>query len=61
MPTLLVRAEVANGGIVGAPVLAAIAANPAIQVVTIPEADHSVHRGQFEAFMAAVEPFLTST
>jgi len=58
VPTLMVRAEVANGGIVPESMLATVASNPAIRVVTIPGADHSIHRGQFEAFMAAIEPFL---
>lgn len=58
VPTLLIRAEVANGGIVGEKVLAAAARNPRIQVVTVPDADHNIHRGQFDAFIAAVEPFL---
>ena len=60
VPTLLVRAEIANGGIVGEHVLAVAAQNPLIQVVTIPGADHNIHRGQFDAFMATIEPFLKS-
>jgi N-formylmaleamate deformylase len=60
-PTLMVRADVERGGIVGEPVLEACRSNPLIQVVTIPGADHNIHRGQFEAFMAAAEPFLMAT
>jgi pimeloyl-ACP methyl ester carboxylesterase len=60
VPTLLVRAEVERGGIVGEDVLAAARANPLIQVVTIPNADHNIHRGEFDAFMSAVLPFLTA-
>jgi pimeloyl-ACP methyl ester carboxylesterase len=58
VPTLLVRAETELGGIVGESVLEAIRAQPLIQVVTIPRADHNIHRGDFDAFMAAVEDFL---
>jgi N-formylmaleamate deformylase len=60
VPTLLVRAEVERGGIVGESVLEAIRANRNIQTVTIPGADHNIHRGEFDAFMAAVEPFLAA-
>jgi pimeloyl-ACP methyl ester carboxylesterase len=59
VPTLLVRAETELGGIVGESVLEAIRAQPLIQVVTIPRADHNIHRGEFDAFMAAVEGFLS--
>jgi pimeloyl-ACP methyl ester carboxylesterase len=58
MPTLLVRAETELGGIVGDSVLEATRAQPLIQVVTIPRADHNIHRGEFDAFMAAAEGFL---
>ena len=57
-PTLLLRAEVARGGIVGPEAVALASANPHVKVVTVPNADHNIHRGQFEAFMAEVEPFL---
>ena len=57
-PTLLVRAEVARGGIVGQAAVALATANPLVKVVTIPDADHNIHRGRFDAFMAQVEPFL---
>jgi pimeloyl-ACP methyl ester carboxylesterase len=60
VPTLMVRAELELGGIVGEPVLELVRANPHIHVVTIPRADHNIHRGQFDAFMAAVEPFLSA-
>jgi|SRR5579859_3329726 len=56
--TLLVRAEVSRGGIVGHEAVTLAQANPRIRVVTIPEADHNIHRGRFDAFMAEVEPFL---
>jgi N-formylmaleamate deformylase len=59
-PTLLVRAEVSLGGIVGDEALDTARANPNITVVTVPQADHNIHRGRFEAFMAAVEPFLSA-
>ncbi len=59
VPTFLVRAEVERGGIVGETVLEAIRSNPLISVATIPEADHNIHRGQYEAFMAKVVPFIT--
>src|SRR6266849_3524928 len=57
-PTLLLRAEVSKGGIVGPEAVALASANPLVSVVTVPNADHNIHRGQFEAFMAEVEPFL---
>jgi pimeloyl-ACP methyl ester carboxylesterase len=56
-PTLLVRAEVSKGGIVGDEALALASANPRVKVVTLPNADHNIHRGQFQAFMAEVDPF----
>lgn len=58
-PTLLMRAEPELGGIVGRRAVAAFAADvPGGRIVTVPGADHSIHRSQFEAFMDAVEPFL---
>lgn len=60
IPTLLVRADVERGGIVGEATLAALRANPDIQVVTIPNADHNIHRGEFDAFMACIEPFINA-
>jgi pimeloyl-ACP methyl ester carboxylesterase len=57
-PTLLLRAEVARGGIVGDDAVAVARTNPLITVVTVPEADHNIHRGRFAAFMSEVEAFL---
>lgn len=58
-PTLLVRAEVALGGIVSPEVAAqAQAACPHLRVVTVPGADHNIHRTKLEAFMAAVNGFI---
>jgi pimeloyl-ACP methyl ester carboxylesterase len=57
-PTLLLRAEVARGGIVGEDAVAVARTNPLISVVTVPEADHNIHRGRFDAFMREVEAFL---
>src|SRR5207237_5730063 len=57
-PTLMLRAEVARGGIVGHEALAFAATNPLVRVVTVPDADHNIHRGRFDAFMAEVEAFL---
>jgi pimeloyl-ACP methyl ester carboxylesterase len=57
-PTLLIRAEVARGGIVDEEAVAAATASPLVKVVTVPTADHNIHRGRFDAFMAEVEPFL---
>ncbi len=59
-PTLLLRADVANGGIVDDEAVALVRANPLVTVVTIPEADHNIHRGRFTAFMAQVQLFLAS-
>jgi pimeloyl-ACP methyl ester carboxylesterase len=60
-PTLLLLAEPALGSIVPPDVLAEVrAAQPSMQVTTIPQADHNVHRTQFEAFLAAVELFLAA-
>lgn len=56
--TLLVRADTSRGGIVGADAVARAEANPHVRVITIPHADHNIHRGQFSAFMAVVEPFV---
>jgi N-formylmaleamate deformylase len=61
VPTFMVRAEVERGGIVGETVLEAIRGNPLIEVVTIPEADHNIHRGQYDAFMRKVVPFVTDS
>jgi hypothetical protein len=45
-------------GIVGEMVLEAIRSNPLIEVATIPGADHNIHRGEYDAFLAKVVPFL---
>lgn len=58
MPTLLLRAETSSGGIVPEPLVAVARANPLIDVVTVPMADHNIHRGQFDAFIQHVEAFL---
>ena len=57
-PTLLLRAPVAQGGIVDDEAVALAEANPQVRVVTVPQADHNIHRGQFDPFMAEVERFL---
>jgi N-formylmaleamate deformylase len=59
-PTLLVRAPVQQGGIVDDEAVALAQANPQVQVVTVAEADHNIHRGQFARFMAELETFLGS-
>lgn len=56
--TLLIRADTARGGIVGPDAVARAQANPCVRVVTVPDADHNIHRGHFAAFMAEVEPFV---
>jgi pimeloyl-ACP methyl ester carboxylesterase len=60
-PTLLVRAEVSRGGIVGQEAVELAKANSQVRVVTVPQADHNIHRGRYDAFMALVEPFLGGT
>ena len=57
-PTLLLRAPLANGGIVDDEAVSLAESNPNVRVVTVPNADHNIHRGQFDAFMAQVEAFL---
>ena len=57
-PTLLIRAETARGGIVEEDAVALARGNPLVKVVTIADADHNIHRGRFDAFMAEVEGFL---
>jgi pimeloyl-ACP methyl ester carboxylesterase len=59
-PTLLLRAPLARGGIVEDEAVALAEANPQVRVVTIEQADHNIHRGQFDAFMREVQPFLAS-
>lgn len=58
VPILLIRAEIERGGIVTESVLQAVRTNPLIQVVTIPNADHNIHRGEFDAFLASAAPFI---
>jgi pimeloyl-ACP methyl ester carboxylesterase len=57
-PTLLLRAPLTQGGIVDEEAVALAEANPQVRVVTIQQADHNIHRGQFDAFMREVQPFL---
>jgi pimeloyl-ACP methyl ester carboxylesterase len=57
-PTLLLRAPLAQGGIVDDEAVALAEANPQVRAVTIQQADHNIHRGQFDPFMHEVEPFL---
>ena len=49
----------ANGGIVDAEAVSMAEANPNVRVVTVPGADHNIHRGKYDAFMAEVRPFLS--
>jgi pimeloyl-ACP methyl ester carboxylesterase len=56
VPTLFLRA--AQGSLVSAATTEQAQANPRIQVVTVEGSDHNIHRGQLEAFMAVLEPFL---
>jgi pimeloyl-ACP methyl ester carboxylesterase len=60
-PTLLLVAATDKGGIVDADARALAAANPHVQTVEVPGADHNIHRGRFDAFMAQVEPFLAAS
>jgi pimeloyl-ACP methyl ester carboxylesterase len=60
-PTLLLRAPLENGGIVDDEAVGLAHDNPEVRVVTVPQADHNIHRGQFAAFMAEVEPFLSQS
>jgi pimeloyl-ACP methyl ester carboxylesterase len=57
-PTLLLRAPIEHGGIVDQEAVALAEANPQVRVATIARADHDVHRTQYAAFIAEVEPFL---
>jgi pimeloyl-ACP methyl ester carboxylesterase len=57
-PTLLLRAPVAQGGIVDDEAVRLAQANPHVRVVTVDEADHNIHRGQFGRFTAELESFL---
>lgn len=60
-PVLLVRADAApvnNGAVTAEAAEVARGACPTLEVVHVPGAGHNVRREQFEAFLAAVEPFL---
>jgi pimeloyl-ACP methyl ester carboxylesterase len=57
-PTLLLRAPNDRGGIVSPEAVSLAEANSNVRVVTLPEADHNIHRGQFERFMSEVERFV---
>jgi pimeloyl-ACP methyl ester carboxylesterase len=60
-PALMVRAAHDLGGIVSEASLQAIRRHaPSLKVVTVPGADHNVHRTRPDDFMAAVEPFLAA-
>ena len=56
MPTLFMRAE--QGSLLSDETTGLARANPRIRVVTVSPSDHNIHRGQFAAFMAELEPFL---
>jgi pimeloyl-ACP methyl ester carboxylesterase len=56
MPTLFLRAE--SGSLLSDETTHQAHANPLITVVTVSLSDHNIHRGQFEAFMAELAPFL---
>jgi pimeloyl-ACP methyl ester carboxylesterase len=58
--TLLLRAPLEHGGIVDQEAVELAEANPHVRVVTIARADHDMHRTQYDAFMAEVEPFLAA-
>lgn len=59
-PTLLLRAPLEHGGIVDQEAVELAEANPLVRVVTIAGADHDMHRPQYDAFLAEVEPFLAA-
>ncbi len=58
MPTLFMRAE--QGSLLSDETTHLARANPRIRVVTVSASDHNIHRGQFIAFMAELEPFLAA-
>lgn len=61
VPTLLVGADPSNGAIVPPALGESLAAsNPAVRFVWIPKGSHSIHRDEFEAFMAVVEEFVAA-
>ncbi len=58
-PTLLITADVERGGLVSAEAAAQFRALlPHAQIAHLAGAGHSIHREQFEPYMAAVEKFL---
>ncbi len=60
-PTLLVGADPSNGAILPPALGESLAAsNPALRFVWIPKGSHSIHRDEFDAFMAAVEAFVAT-
>jgi N-formylmaleamate deformylase len=60
-PALLISADPALGGIVTDGTAAELQALiPQLEVVTIPEAGHSVRRDQLDRYMEAVRSFLTA-
>jgi pimeloyl-ACP methyl ester carboxylesterase len=60
-PTLLLRAALEHGGIVDEDAVALAQANSHVRLVTIAGADHDIHRTQYQAFMAEIQPFLEAT
>lgn len=60
-PVLLVTAETAQGAIVSPEIAQeAVALNPLIRVAHIPGAGHNIRRENFDAFLAALRPFLAA-
>jgi pimeloyl-ACP methyl ester carboxylesterase len=60
-PTLLLRAPLEHGGIVDQDAVELAEANSHVRLVTIAGADHDIHRTQYQAFMAEIQPFLEAT
>ncbi len=57
VPTLLMGADPARDALVGPDVAAAaLAANPCVSYVAVPGTGHSIHRDDYEAFVAALGP-----
>lgn len=60
-PVLLVTAETAQGAIISPEIAQeAVALNPLIRVAHIPGAGHNIRRENFDAFLAALRPFLAA-
>ena len=60
-PILLIRGEPARGGLVTAEIAdAAMALNPNITTVLIPNAGHNIRRENFDGYLATVRGFLAS-